>query len=81
MSEQEQSSESLAAIIIAFRALHLYRDESRNAMIELMRRKKNGDTFDFEKFIAEKLNQLPKSQLNPDVIRLLSSLSQIGRSQ
>lgn len=79
MPESKTSSESLAAIIVANRTLGLFKSQARDAMIELMRRREDEhDDFDFNKFIAEKLNEIPKSQLNPDVIKLMSSLSMLG---
>lgn len=75
MSQDKPSSESLAAIIVASRAFGLFKPQARDAMIELMRRKEEeNDNFDFNKFITEKLNDIPKSQLNPDVIKFMSSI-------
>jgi hypothetical protein len=79
MENENPSSESLAAIVVAFRYFGLYKDEARNAMIELMRRKDSGDSFDFEKFINEKFINIPKSNIDPNMVRFLNSLSIIGR--
>lgn len=74
----ENNSKALAAIIVAYRSLGMCKAEAKDAMIELMRRKDNGDDFDFEKYINEKLSLLPKSTLDPNVIQTLSTLSSIG---
>ena len=80
MSEQPEpiTSQALAAKIVAYRALGVFKDEARDAMIELAKRKDDGDDFDYENFIAEKLEEVPKSQLNPEIVSFLSSISHLG---
>jgi hypothetical protein len=78
-SENNIKSESLAATIVAYRFLGLCKTESRNAMIELMRRKNLGDLFDYEQYISDKLLSLSKLNKNSsDINNLLSLLIQFG---
>lgn len=72
----EPTSESLAAIIVTYRSLNLFKDNARDAMIELLKRKDKGDTFDFESYIEEKLKAIPKP--NNEVSKALSFISNIG---
>jgi hypothetical protein len=58
---KEFSSEALAAVVVAYRALGICKDDARNAMIELARRKEAGDTFDVEAFVQERLVEVPKT--------------------
>lgn len=75
------TSEALAAMIVAYRSLGLFKDEAKQAMSELAKRKDQGDDFDFELFIKTKLNEVPKSDINSDVSKFLRSLSFIGNSK
>jgi len=72
------SSEALAAMIVAYRSLGLFKDEAKQAMADLAKRRDEGDNFDFESFIDSKLNEVPKSDINSDVSKFLRSLSFIG---
>ena len=72
----QKKSETLAAIIVANRVLGSFKDEARLAMIELMKRKKEGDLFDFNKFIEDEIASIP--QPDKDVSQLISSISKIG---
>ena len=72
------SSEALAAMIVAYRSLGLFKDEAKQAMADLAKRRDEGDNFDFESFIDAKLNEVPKSDINSDVSKFLRSLSFIG---
>jgi hypothetical protein len=74
----QSDSKALAAIIVAYRSLGICRDEAKNAMIELMRRQENGDEFNYENYIKEKLLSLPKTTLDNNVMQTLSTLSSIG---
>jgi hypothetical protein len=56
------TSEKLADIIVSNRYLGLYEDVAIAAMEELAKRRVGGDSFDYEKYIDEKLNELPKIQ-------------------
>jgi spore coat protein CotH len=75
------SSETLASMIVAYRSLGLFKDQAKKAMIELAKRRDEGDDFDFESFIEAKLNEVPKSDFNSDVSKFLRSLSFIGNSR
>lgn len=74
----EASSEALVGMVVAFRALGVAKEEARAAMIELMRRREEGDEFDFESMIKEKINALPKSVLDPDTVKTLSGIAMFG---
>ena len=83
MSEpsDKPTSEALAAKVVAYRALGMFKDEAREAMIELAKRKDEGDEFDYEEYISAKLEDVPKSQLNPDIIKFMSSLAHLGSAR
>ena len=55
-----QSSVKLADMIVCYRYLGLYKDASVLAMEELGKRRMNGDEFDYEQYIKEKIAELPK---------------------
>lgn len=54
------SSESLAAQVVAYRALKMNREHATLAMAELGSRRANGDPFEFEQFIDVELAKIPK---------------------
>lgn len=60
----EMPSERLCEIIISHRYLGLFEKESIKAMEELSRRRSCGDQFEFELYIENNLNKLPKYSLN-----------------
>jgi hypothetical protein len=74
----EASSEALVGMVVVFRAFGICKDEARVAMIELMRRKEAGDEFDFEAMIKQKLAELPKSMLDPEIINVMNSIASFG---
>jgi hypothetical protein len=76
--DDKPTSQALAAKVVAYRALGIFKDEAREAMIELAKRKDEGDDFDFDKFIADKLAEVPKPQMKPEVMKFLSSLASMG---
>lgn len=76
--ENKPTSESLAAIVFAYRITGICKEEAKNAMTELMRRKENGDSFNMEEYIKIKTSQLPKSNINSNVLNTLSNISMIG---
>jgi hypothetical protein len=55
-----QSSTKLAEMIVCYRYLGLYKEESIMAMEELVKRRESGDQFDFEQYVEEQLAGLPK---------------------
>lgn len=69
------SSKALCAIIVSYKSLGLLKDEAKNAMIELMIRKENGDDFDFEDYINKELENIPKNNLDPKIISFLKNLT------
>jgi len=73
--ENNTSSKTLCAIIVSYRSLGILKEESRNAMIELMVRKENGDDFDFEDFINKELEKIPKNNFDPKVISFLKNIT------
>jgi hypothetical protein len=83
MSEpsDKPTSQALAAKVVAYRALGMFKEEAREAMIELAKRKDEGDDFDYEKYINEKLEEVPKTQLNTEVIKFMSSLAHLGSAR
>jgi hypothetical protein len=79
-----ESSESLAAVVVTYRVLGLYKEHARVCMMELMRRKdEDQDPFDFEKFIDEKSKDIvvesEKYKINKELNSLLSAVSSIGK--
>lgn len=64
MNFENLSSETLAARIVAFRALGLDRDLAILAMKELMIRRQAGEQFPFESWIEEELKKIPKLEKN-----------------
>lgn len=59
MLEQAQS-EALAAHVVLYKVLGLYKDSALACMAELARRRKNGEDFDYENFIEVEIKKLPK---------------------
>lgn len=56
----EKTSEQLAAIVVSYRVLGINRNLSIECMSELLRRKDNGDVFDYEAFIKAEVDKMPK---------------------
>lgn len=73
MENNKLSSESLATIIVSFRAFGCFKNEAKKAMIELMKRREDGNDFNFESYISSKINELPKAEINKDLMKILSS--------
>ena len=65
------TDEHLCGVIVSFRYLGLLREQSLMAMEELAKRRANGDTFQFEEFVEEKLKTMPK--LNTDMRSILKA--------
>ena len=59
MPISKQSSEALAAKIISYRVLNLNKGSAKEAMVELERRKINGNSFDFLSYIEDKVKSIP----------------------
>lgn len=75
------SSEALASMIITYRSLGLFKDKAKEAMTELSKRQDNGDNFDYETFISQKLKEVPKSEINPEISKFLSSLTYLNNTK
>lgn len=61
-SIKTSSSETLAAHVVVYRALKINKDIAVACMKELAKRKDDGDDFDFETYIENKLAEVPKPQ-------------------
>jgi hypothetical protein len=46
-------NETLGSLVVTYRVLGLFKNEAKQAMIEIMSRKKAGSKFDFDAFIKE----------------------------
>lgn len=57
---KSNSNESLCAQVVAYRAFKINKDIAEKCMEELIRRKNEGSTFDYDSFIESELNKLPK---------------------
>ena len=64
MTEQEEikkaSSKILAGFVIAYRVLGSFKEKSILCMQELMDRRALGDSFNFEEYIENEINSMPK---------------------
>jgi hypothetical protein len=56
----DKSSETLAAIVLAFRVLGINRDDAAKAMQILSQRRADGEEFDYEQFIKDHMEKVPK---------------------
>jgi hypothetical protein len=75
------SMDALAANVVVYKALGLYKDFAIKCMEELARRKNQGDTFDYEKFIEEELKKIPnfKDTVTPhNTSNILSMIQSMG---
>jgi hypothetical protein len=48
-----KDSKTLAIVVVSNRVLGCYKSESKQCMIELMKRRSSGEVFEFENFIKE----------------------------
>jgi hypothetical protein len=67
------TNEALAANVVAYKSLSLNKEFAKKCLAELVLRKSQGDSFDYEKFINEELEKLPKVK-NTDYNGLFSIL-------
>lgn len=58
----EATSETLAAIVVAYKSLGFNKQLAVAAMVELSNRQAKGDSFDYEQFIQQELDKIPKPQ-------------------
>lgn len=56
-------SEILAAIVVAYKSLGFNKTLAIKAMNELSLRQSNGDQFDYNKFIEDELQKIPKIEI------------------
>ena len=54
------TSETLAAHVVVYRALNIEKEIALLCMKELARRRKHGESFDYESYIEEKIKMIPK---------------------
>ncbi len=75
------SSEVLALRVVAYRVIKFQRDEAKAAMAELAARRANGDDFQYEAFIEEKVKECtpnPADLEGKDLATLLKELDGIS---
>ena len=58
MNISEVPSESLITYISNYQVTKINKEQSKNCMIELLRRRSEGENLDFEKLISDKVNLL-----------------------
>ena len=63
----EQDSKTLAVVIIANRVLGSFREEAKKCMVVLMKRRQEGDKFEFEKFIEDGVSEY-KIKINMNML-------------
>ena len=59
-SIESSPSKSLAAYVVAYRALGIGKDIAVACMGELAKRKADGDEFDFESYIEQEVSKIPQ---------------------
>ncbi len=73
------ASEKLCELIVAYRYLNANKDLAIASMHELSRRRSEGDSFNYESYIENALNSLPKLDFNmPDLRSLISQINKLG---
>ena len=77
---EERDSKVLAAAVVAFRVLGIGREQSIEAMAELVRRKNEGDEFDFKTFIEEQVKEMPKPTIGEDHLKNIMELMKNAKS-
>lgn len=60
---KDKDSKALAAMVVVYRHLHLEKEQAIACMEELVKRKANGDDFDYEGYISDNLKEMPSSQM------------------
>lgn len=69
-------SKSLASYIIAYKALGLNKEIAIECMNELSKRRNLGDEFEFENFIEQELEKLPKITPPQNISNIFSLIKQ-----
>tara|TARA_Y100000310_G_C20364424_1_gene660497 strand:+ start:14 stop:340 length:327 start_codon:yes stop_codon:yes gene_type:complete len=72
-SVKTSTSETLAAHVVLYRSLNMNKDIAIACMEELMKRKKNGDDFDFETHIDNEVAKVPKPK-NADYAKIIRDM-------
>lgn len=72
----QSDSKNLASLVVLYRVLGTFKNEAKLSMKELMRRKVNGDEFDFQSFINEEIKKNPTINI-PDKKDMQYKLSSI----
>jgi len=73
------SSEKLCELIVAYRYLNANKDLAVASMHELSRRRLDGDNFNYELYIENALDSLPKLDFSmPDLRSLISQINKLG---
>ena len=67
------NSEFLAAGVVIYKTLGINREFAIACMKELANRRKNGEDFNYEEFIEEEINKIPKIS-NSDYLKVSKSL-------
>lgn len=57
---KKASSKILAGFVVVYRTLHIFKERSILCMQELMARREAGDDFNFEEYIENEVNSMPK---------------------
>ena len=67
-------SEKLCQMIVSSRYIGFGKELEKECMLELAKRRSNGEIFEFEKNIQDNLNSLPKLSFNfPDLREVLNN--------
>jgi hypothetical protein len=74
----EMSVQALASHIVLYKSLGLFRDFAIKCMEELAKRKANGETFDYDSFIKEELNKIPKLKEGTGAMDAFSMIKSIS---
>jgi len=75
----DKTSQGLASIVVAYRAFGFFKKEAREAMSELLLRKdRDNDPFDYETFIAQEIEKLPKPTVPNELVSMLKTFSTQG---
>lgn len=78
LAMMKADSACLAAHVVLYKTLGLFKNSAILCMSELQRRRSLGEDFDFENFIDDEVNKLPKAQpIDFTTIKGLVNLQQI----
>lgn len=77
---KSSSDESLATRVVIYRLLGLQKSLAILCMQELEKRRLAGNTFDFNSYIQEALDQSPKPEINKKNMSLISNLLKMNNN-